>query len=267
MRQPLTKRQRQTLEAIVEHLRLYHRPPVIRWLCERLGLSSTNAANDFLNGLERRGCIKRYELKSAGIRVTQRGFDEVGGCCPFCGHKVEEQSAVLDGRTVKGGEMKLSEEIRGWSTSPEPFVQGLRHDDVADWADRVAELEDLLAQGERDRARLLADCAQMSSEFGLPPTVRPAEGEIKARMEELEGGLRIARAALMRIRDGASHPVLEARSGLVSVRGFRAEEEVETTTFTTDLFSTPSDLKGAWGPVKLEPNTRYRVAFVRCDDE
>jgi SOS-response transcriptional repressor LexA len=81
----LTKRQRQVLELIVEHLREFQRPPTLRWLRKKLGVSATNTPNDLLNALERKRYIDRFEMKSAGIRVTRAGFAEVGGCCPFCG--------------------------------------------------------------------------------------------------------------------------------------------------------------------------------------
>jgi hypothetical protein len=187
--------------------------------------------------------------------------------------------------------MKLSEEIRSWETFGDtPANQQC-------WADRVAELEDLLAQADRDRARL------------------------GGRVSELESGLHVARAALITIRDGGSNPVLAreayeewhqhreyesasecsfggsgecgldrsvvCRIGakeppedcplrtkavlerLQHLAGGAKCEELIVTTFRTELWSSPSDMKGRWGPVKLRPNTCYRVTFVRgvpCDD-
>ena len=62
---------------------------------------------------------------------------------------------------------------------------------------------------ERDEARKLsetlkAECAKISEEFGLPPTVRPADGEIKRTINGWKEALRErdeAREALMEIED------------------------------------------------------------------
>lgn len=35
------------------------------------------------------------------------------------------------------------------------------------------------------------------------------------------------------------------------------------TTFKTELWSSPSDMKGRWGSVELEPNTEYEVVFLK----
>lgn len=55
-----------------------------------------------------------------------------------------------------------------------------------------AEIEKLL----RERDQLRAECASMSAEFDLPPTIRPAEGEIRRMREEWKQ----ARAEVERLR-------------------------------------------------------------------
>lgn len=78
--------------------------------------------------------------------------------------------------------------------SPLAWKAAARH-----WWERMREAE-------RERDVLRAECAQMSEELGLPPTMRPAEGELR-RMREGWAAARETIARLERERD-------EARSAL-----------------------------------------------------
>jgi predicted RNase H-like nuclease (RuvC/YqgF family) len=53
-----------------------------------------------------------------------------------------------------------------------------------------------LAEARRERDMFKAECASISAEFGLPPTIRPAEGEITRMRKELKE----SRAALEGMR-------------------------------------------------------------------
>lgn len=63
-----SKRQNDTLVLICESIDQDGRPPTLRELMERLGLSSLNAVNDHLKALERKGWIVRGDGTSRGMR-------------------------------------------------------------------------------------------------------------------------------------------------------------------------------------------------------
>jgi multidrug resistance efflux pump len=50
---------------------------------------------------------------------------------------------------------------------------------MSEMSERIIELERERDEARRELAILKAECAKISEEFGLPPTVRPADGEIK----------------------------------------------------------------------------------------
>ena len=55
----LTARQAQVLEAIIGHIEDHHAPPTLSWLCEAVGIRSTNGMSDHVRALERKGYIAR----------------------------------------------------------------------------------------------------------------------------------------------------------------------------------------------------------------
>ena len=60
-------------------------PPTIREICESLGITSTNGANDHLKALERKGLIDRGPSETArAICLTEAGYREIG--VRFCEH-------------------------------------------------------------------------------------------------------------------------------------------------------------------------------------
>ena len=54
---PLTKRQRECLDYIVEYLREHYCQPTIREMCIHMGIASTNGVNDHLRRLAIKGYI------------------------------------------------------------------------------------------------------------------------------------------------------------------------------------------------------------------
>lgn len=74
----LTPRQRETLREIQTHYAVLKRPPTYRELSARLGHISTNAVNDLLTALERKGAIKRDS------KGKSRGIQLVTDNCPYC---------------------------------------------------------------------------------------------------------------------------------------------------------------------------------------
>src|SRR6187402_621445 len=68
--QGLTKRQEQTLAFIRESIRGRRYPPTLREIGEHMGIRSTNGVNDHLRALERKGYLRREDMKSRALRVV-----------------------------------------------------------------------------------------------------------------------------------------------------------------------------------------------------
>jgi repressor LexA len=66
----LTKRQEQTLEFIRESIKGRGYPPTLREIGEHMGIRSTNGVNDHLRALERKGYLRREDMKSRALRVV-----------------------------------------------------------------------------------------------------------------------------------------------------------------------------------------------------
>lgn len=74
----LTKRQRQALKAIYHSMVDSGYPPTLADLREELNVSSNQAVIDFLKALEDKGYIKKEEGTARGIKILERGFEELG---------------------------------------------------------------------------------------------------------------------------------------------------------------------------------------------
>lgn len=70
---PLTNRQRDVFDFIVESIRVRSMPPTLREIGARFAIRSTNTVNDHLNALERKGYIQREDRVSRGLRPTSAG--------------------------------------------------------------------------------------------------------------------------------------------------------------------------------------------------
>jgi repressor LexA len=68
--QGLTKRQEQTLDFIRLSIGERGYPPTLREIGEHMGIRSTNGVNDHLVALERKGYVKREDLKSRTLRIV-----------------------------------------------------------------------------------------------------------------------------------------------------------------------------------------------------
>jgi SOS-response transcriptional repressor LexA len=79
----LTARQRETLRHIQSYFVTLKRPPTYRELAAMLGHISTNAVNDLLGTLERKGAIRRG--RAGKTRGISRGIQLVTDNCPYCG--------------------------------------------------------------------------------------------------------------------------------------------------------------------------------------
>jgi repressor LexA len=70
--QGLTKRQEQTLDYIKESIEQRGYPPTLREIGEYMGIRSTNGVNDHLRALERKGYLRREDMKSRALRVVEQ---------------------------------------------------------------------------------------------------------------------------------------------------------------------------------------------------
>jgi len=68
--QGLTKRQQMVLDYITKSISDRGYPPTLREIGSHMGIRSTNGVNDHLRALERKGYLKREDMKSRALRPT-----------------------------------------------------------------------------------------------------------------------------------------------------------------------------------------------------
>jgi repressor LexA len=68
--QGLTQRQKQTLDFIRQSIEERGYPPTLREIGEYMGIRSTNGVNDHLRALERKGYLRREDMKSRALRLV-----------------------------------------------------------------------------------------------------------------------------------------------------------------------------------------------------
>src|SRR3954452_4342090 len=68
--QGLTKRQAQTLDFIRQSIEERGYPPTLREIGESMGIRSTNGVNDHLRALERKGYLRREDMKSRALKLV-----------------------------------------------------------------------------------------------------------------------------------------------------------------------------------------------------
>ena len=76
--QKLTDRQRAILEYISTSIDQQGYPPTLREIGNQLGIRSTNGVNDHLRALERKGFLRREDMKSRTLRPTEEGYKACG---------------------------------------------------------------------------------------------------------------------------------------------------------------------------------------------
>jgi repressor LexA len=74
--QGLTKRQAQTLDYIRQSIEERGYPPTLREIGEFMGIRSTNGVNDHLRALERKGYLRREDMKSRALRLVGEGVED-----------------------------------------------------------------------------------------------------------------------------------------------------------------------------------------------
>jgi len=76
-RRKLTKRQAEVLRVIEHSITEEGFPPTIREIGAKLGIRSTNAVNDHLKALERKGYLERREAKSRALVPVSRADEDL----------------------------------------------------------------------------------------------------------------------------------------------------------------------------------------------
>lgn len=71
----LTKRQRDVLTLLYQHISTEGFPPSFDELRKLLDVSSNQTITDMFNALEKKGVIKREEGSARGLTITRKGFD------------------------------------------------------------------------------------------------------------------------------------------------------------------------------------------------
>ncbi|MEB2311417.1 MAG: transcriptional repressor LexA [Polyangiaceae bacterium] len=72
--QGLTKRQAQTLAYIRQSIEERGYPPTLREIGEHMGIRSTNGVNDHLRALERKGYLRREDMKSRALKLVENAM-------------------------------------------------------------------------------------------------------------------------------------------------------------------------------------------------
>ncbi len=79
--QGLTARQEQTLDFIRKSIEERGYPPTLREIGEYMGIRSTNGVNDHLRALERKGYLRREDMKSRALKLVS-GMGTPAGIVP-----------------------------------------------------------------------------------------------------------------------------------------------------------------------------------------
>ncbi len=106
MTRGLTHRQRDILNFITQCVRENGYPPTIAEIGEQFGISSTNAVNDHLVSLERKGYIERSSSKARSLRITQMATASLYGG--------EVGALPLLGRVAAGTPLMAIENVEGY---------------------------------------------------------------------------------------------------------------------------------------------------------
>jgi len=75
--QGLTKRQEETLDFIRKSIEERGYPPTLREIGESMGIRSTNGVNDHLRALERKGYLRREDMKSRALKLVEDNLPPV----------------------------------------------------------------------------------------------------------------------------------------------------------------------------------------------
>ena len=106
--QGLTKRQSQTLEFIRHQIEERGYPPTLREIGEFMGIRSTNGVNDHLRALERKGYLRREDMKSRALKLVEESL-------PAPGKRPRDEEDLVDiqvlGRVAAGLPLLADENV------------------------------------------------------------------------------------------------------------------------------------------------------------
>lgn len=108
--QGLTKRQEQTLDFIRDSIRDRGYPPTLREIGEHMGIRSTNGVNDHLRALERKGYLRREDMKSRALRLVDEREPEEEFVEPPTGTG-EMVTVPIVGRVAAGAPILADENV------------------------------------------------------------------------------------------------------------------------------------------------------------
>ena len=118
--QGLTKRQEQTLDFIRRSIEERGYPPTLREIGEHMGIRSTNGVNDHLRALERKGYLRREDMKSRALRLVE---DEAPKTSPSDEDLIEIQ---IVGRVAAGLPLLAEENVIDTVHIDRMLVKGVR---------------------------------------------------------------------------------------------------------------------------------------------
>lgn len=100
--QGLTQRQAQTLDYIRQSIEERGYPPTLREIGEYMGIRSTNGVNDHLRALERKGYLRREDMKSRALRLVNE-MDRAKSLGPAGANTVTAAAGFGLGNTTSAG--------------------------------------------------------------------------------------------------------------------------------------------------------------------
>jgi repressor LexA len=181
MKDPLTDRQRQILDFILEQIDRRGIPPTIREIGARFGISSPNGVRDHLLALQRKGYLKRTPEKSRSLEVAERLRRDRGS--PILGQIAagkpilaeENFQGLLNFELLFGRDSALfalrveGESMTGAGIFPGDFVVVKHHPEIASgeigvvYIDDEATVKRIFLEG--DRLRLQPENETMDAVF------------------------------------------------------------------------------------------------------
>ncbi len=162
--QQLTTRQEMILVFIRRSIRDHGYPPTLREIGTQMGIRSTNGVSDHLRALERKGYLRREDMKSRALRPVDcdsSANDDGGGMSepkmlrvPLVGRvaagpltaamEIPDQSILMDPALLRGGGEAFALKVRGDSMVEAGIHDGdilfVRRQDTANRGDIVVAL-------------------------------------------------------------------------------------------------------------------------------
>ncbi|MDZ7723411.1 MAG: transcriptional repressor LexA [candidate division KSB1 bacterium] len=113
---PLTARQKQVLDIIIQFIREYRFPPTLKEITDLLGASSRNTAVKHVQALTKKGYLHWEKNKARSIRILDSGGQE---------SDKTQVSLPLVGSVTAGSPMLSEENIERHITIPRHFIRTL----------------------------------------------------------------------------------------------------------------------------------------------